>query len=302
MRVSEIFGGVNQAISNSEIHQQSPVIQGEGVRVGVPSIFLRLFGCNLRCPHFGIESTTVKNNPEVDEIISNIHQYESINELPIVKTGCDTFYAVWPQFKRFAHDLTVDQVYDNIISRCHPHNSNVSQPDLVITGGEPLLYQKQLIELFTNTALLSTIKNITFETNGTQELSKEFKSCINSHPTVNWVFSVSPKLSCSGHTINETLNTHAVKSYDLKNTQVYLKFVIHFDDNSETYKQEVQQFINLYLHEQARIDQVCIMPQGTTYNDTYINNAKQCVDWCCRMGYRYSPRLQVELFGNGVGT
>ena len=51
-------------------------IQGEGKFVGVPSVFLRMFGCNFRCKNFGRskDETFAKNepNPEVQEVIDNI--------------------------------------------------------------------------------------------------------------------------------------------------------------------------------------------------------------------------------------
>ena len=46
-------------------------VQGEGAFVGVPSVFLRTFGCNFRCQNFGLPRGTPKGryNPEVAKLI-----------------------------------------------------------------------------------------------------------------------------------------------------------------------------------------------------------------------------------------
>ena len=80
-------------------------VQGEGRFVGVPSVFLRMFGCNFRCKNFGRSKDEKfdlnQANPEVKEIIDNIDDYKEFGELPIVHTGCDTYASIYPQFKKF---------------------------------------------------------------------------------------------------------------------------------------------------------------------------------------------------------
>ena len=96
-------------------------IQGEGRYVGVPSVFLRTFGCNFRCKLFGRDKSEsypgLNNaNPEVEAIINNIDQYNEFKELPIVHTGCDTYASIYPQFKRFMKDDNIDGVVDYLLS------------------------------------------------------------------------------------------------------------------------------------------------------------------------------------------
>ena len=60
-------------------------IQGEGKFVGVPSVFLRLFGCNFECPGFGQE----RDKPLIprDEMPwknIDISKYDSIADLPVM--------------------------------------------------------------------------------------------------------------------------------------------------------------------------------------------------------------------------
>ena len=66
-------------------------IQGEGQWAGVPSIFLRTFGCNFKCAGFGVKRG--EHTVEPDKIFDSIkdkldeHTYET---LPLAQTGCDT--------------------------------------------------------------------------------------------------------------------------------------------------------------------------------------------------------------------
>ena len=50
-------------------------IQGEGVWTGVPSVFLRTFGCNFTCSSFGMERG--ERSQEPDELAKNINSYKN---------------------------------------------------------------------------------------------------------------------------------------------------------------------------------------------------------------------------------
>ena len=265
MVISEIFG---------------PVLQGEGVRVGVPSIFLRLFGCNLRCPSFGVIPNELEvKNKEVESIIQQIRQfpqlYDSLEKLPTVKTGCDTYYAIYPEFKNFSKKMEVKKVYSLLLEKNNLFQNNKPK-DLVITGGEPLLHQSSLCSLFKETSILEHFHHITFETNGTQILNAETKECFMQFPKVTWIFSISPKLSCSGHSYNKTLHTEAVKSYHISNSQLFLKFVVDWNEKCHQYQKEVMHFIKEYRFSDIEIEDVFIMPQGTTMSEQYRYNAEDC--------------------------
>ena len=72
-------------------------IQGEGKFAGVPSIFLRTFGCNFKCSGFGMPRGQVST--ERDVVAERAIEFKEYNELPLVSTGCDS-YASWdPRFK-----------------------------------------------------------------------------------------------------------------------------------------------------------------------------------------------------------
>ena len=110
-------------------------IQGEGRFMGVPSVFLRTFGCNFKCAGFGMPKGEASQ--EVEAIASRVHEFTKYEELPLVSTGCDS-YASWdPRFKDLSPMLTSDGIAKRICEIL-PFNEWRDE-HLVITGGEPLL-------------------------------------------------------------------------------------------------------------------------------------------------------------------
>ena len=203
-------------------------IQGEGRYMGVPSVFLRTFGCNFKCAGFGMPRGELSQ--EVDAIASRIVEFKDYNELPLVSTGCDS-YASWdPRFKDLSPMLTSDAIVDRIMEII-PHNEWHDE-HLVITGGEPLLgWQRAYPELLSHPKM-AKLKEITFETNGTQELDEKFKefldewySGIDAPFGREITFSVSAKLPCSGEKWEDAIKPEIVCSYQ-QYGHVYLKFVI----------------------------------------------------------------------------
>ena len=272
-------------------------IQGEGRYMGVPSVFMRTFGCNFKCAGFGMargESTT-----EIEPIVANVDLYKSYEELPLVSTGCDSYASWHPAFKHLSPFYTPDEIANNIMNIL-PYK-RWEDEHLVITGGEPLLKWQNIYPELLGHAKMRGLKEITFETNGTQHLTPEFKQYL-----LNWIeeretntnaitFSVSAKLSCSGEAREVAINPRAVCEYE-EVGYTYLKFVIATEEDAE----EALETLDIYRAE--GFEGPCyLMPVGGV-ESVYTLNNRRVAELAMKNGLRYSDRLQVPLFKNEWGT
>lgn len=278
-------------------------LQGEGRYSGVPSIFLRTFGCNFRCPKFGLPKSANTRNQEVEKIIELVKadptKYKTFEDLPLAKTGCDSYPSVYPEFKNFAHDSDTDQLVDDIIELL-PYKRWMDE-HLVITGGEPLLgWQRAYPDLLEHPKM-QELRNITFETNGTQALTKEFKEyllkwCDDRKAHSNIItFSVSAKLSCSGELQEDAIKPSIVCEYE-KIGFTYLKFVVATQDDVN----EALETIDVYRAEGFK-GPVYLMPLGGI-DEVYKLNNRTVAEYALKYGLRYSDRLHIPLFGNQWAT
>ena len=270
-------------------------IQGEGRFMGVPSVFLRTYGCNFTCGGFGMSKGELSS--ERDVIAVKAEDYTDYKSLPLVTTGCDS-YASWdPRFKHLSPVLTTDSIVDSIMDIL-PHSRWMDE-HLVITGGEPLLgWQRAYPDLLSNSKMIA-LKEITFETNGTQELSNDFKEYLTKwkmHREKNALtFSVSPKLSISGEKWDEAICPNIIRQYESVGF-VYLKFVVATEEDVL----EAEKAVKEYRAGGFR-GPVYLMPCGGV-ESIYSMNAKNVAMAAMKRGWRYSDRLQVPLFKNEWGT
>jgi organic radical activating enzyme len=271
-------------------------IQGEGRYMGVPSVFLRTFGCNFKCAGFGMPRGELSN--EANTIDPDL--YTDYKTLPLVSTGCDS-YASWdPRFRHLSPVLDTDAIAHAIVDTL-PHKEWRDE-HLVITGGEPLLgWQKQYPDLLDHPKMAG-LKEITFETNGTQKLTAEFRKYL-----LNWslgnksrgrdalTFSVSAKLPCSGESWSDAICPDIVSQYQDVGT-TYLKFVIATEEDLKDAERAVEEF-----GAGGFTGPVYIMPVGGVERVYSVNN-RAVAEMAMRKGWRYSDRLQVPLFKNEWGT
>ena len=229
MRIAEIFHS----------------IQGEGLLAGVPSIFIRTSGCNLRC-HW-----------------------------------CDTPYASW---KPEGPEMSVEEILKKLTEWNCDH--------IVLTGGEPMI-APDLPELAT--ALKKQKKHITIETAGT--------ILPNSIPCD--LASLSPKLSNSTPSperdpawakkhestrLQPEVIAEWISKYDFQ-----LKFVVSTENDLAEIKGLLSRLPAVPL------DQILLMPEGIDVK-TLAARSPWLVDICKREGFRFCPRLHIELFGHTRGT
>ncbi|MEO6436123.1 MAG: 7-carboxy-7-deazaguanine synthase QueE [Tepidisphaeraceae bacterium] len=220
-------------------------LQGEGKLTGVPSVFIRASGCNLRC------------------------------------TWCDTPYASWdPE----GDDVPVDELVRRVGAYGAKH--------VVVTGGEPMI-MPDVVALCD--ALNARGHHITIETAAT--IYKPLKLDLAS---------LSPKLSNStpwqreGGRFAEAhekqrINLPVIQQFIDTSPTFQLKFVVSGDSDLA----EIEQLLPR-LKGWSQSD-VLLMPEGTDAA-TLASRAGWLSEVCKRTGYRYCPRLHVELYGNRRGT
>lgn len=282
-------------------------LQGEGRFVGVPSVFLRTYGCNFTCSGFGCKPG--EKSTGADEVAEMVHMYPTFNDLPLVETGCDSYASWHPAYKHLSPSYEIDQLVDKMLALTPNKDwiqNNCNDVHLVITGGEPLLgWQRSYGELLLHPRM-RTLRNLTFETNGTQRLTDDFKNNLDrwygntedsdpfTLPQREITFSVSAKLSASGEKWEDAICPDIVADYQQWG-HVYLKFVVETDEHVQEAIRATDEYRRAGFN-----GAVYLMPQGGVV-EPYDRNKLRIANICCEQGWYYSPRLHVDLWGNGWG-
>ena len=286
-------------------------VQGEGKFVGVPSVFLRTFGCNFRCMNFGLENEPMRDekqkagiirNQEVQDLLdAGVHETtKEFNDLPIIHTGCDTYASIYPEFKKFNKQATVDEVVEHLLSLLPEGKwtmDNGQDIHLIMTGGEPLLaWQRLYVELFKHPRM-QDLKNVTFETNTTQHFHDDLFEYLNNQDRIQVTWSCSPKLSVSGEPWETAIKPNVAQQYNtVTDSDMYLKFVVATDKDFD----EVTKAVDAYRNAGVECP-VYLMPLGGR-SEEYVLNVKEVAEACMERGWRFTPRLHISLFGNAWGT
>ncbi len=221
-------------------------LQGEGELTGVPSVFVRTSGCNLRC------------------------------------NWCDTPYASWnPEGKQ----MTVEKIVAEVVTHPAKH--------VVLTGGEPMIAP------------------------GIHELAFELQER-GYHITIETAATVPPKgIACDLASLSPKL-AHSAPDARLDDTwrkkheelrwqpgvveswiaagDYQLKFVV----GTEADLTEIETMIAETGCAVPR-SKILLMPEGVTVEALHAR-AGWLGELCKARGYRYAPRLHIELYGNRRGT
>lgn len=273
-------------------------IQGEGRFMGVPSVFLRTYGCNFTCQGFGMPRGELSK--EADTIAERAVEFSEYKSLPLVSTGCDSYASWHPAFKDLSPMIEVEGLAKAIVDTL-PYKEWRDE-HLVITGGEPLLgWQRAYPELL-DQPCMKNLKEITFETNGTMRLTKDFRQYL-----LNWTlgnkgrgrealtFSISAKLPASGEPWEDAIKPDVVLAYEDVG-YAYLKFVVATEQDIKDALKATEEYRAAGFQ-----GPVYLMPVGGVESVYSLNN-KTVALAAMKHGLRYSDRLQVPLFKNEWGT
>ena len=283
-------------------------VQGEGRFVGVPSVFFRVFGCNFNCHGFGQGRDKSKwlkpeEMPYATQDLSNV---KHVSELPVVEIGCDASASWASRYKHLVSWDSVEKIAKDVTAYT-PQNKwtcdNGQDVHFIITGGEPMLWQRETQQLLRQPEF-NDLKNITIETNCTQPFKEDFDKFLHGlvagdytkHP-VHVTWSTSPKLSISGEKWERAIRPDVAKQYaSIPNTHLYYKFVVQDEQDLD----EVNRARDAYQKADVDAD-IYLMPMGAT-QEGQAKTAGQVAEIAMKHGFKYSPRLHVDLFGNKWGT
>lgn len=295
-------------------------IQGEGHYTGVPTAWVRFFLCNLQCDGFGQKDPTNPDTYVLPYKNIDVKKYTKLEDLPVWTHGCDSSYSWSAKFKHLQHKETPEQICNKIRqSMYHPYNpEGLFNPKnnaktghhLCFTGGEPLMKhaQEAAIEIVDHFYTEKDIpRSITWETNGTQELTSEFADFFSHyhHYEGEVFFSVSPKLfSVTGESREKAIKPEVVQSYyrDVS-TRGQLKFVVNGTAEAWLELERVLQEFRDY----GITYPVWIMGVGATLEGQkgtlpgYCGEAAIATE-AFKRGYNYSSRVHVHIWGNTMGT
>jgi len=242
-------------------------IQGEGKYTGTPSLFFRFGGCNMKCEGFGC----VESAPDGSEVL-----------------GCDTVYAVNREhFSQNWIPITSSQELLNILDIYELPNA----VDIVLTGGEPLIYASDEIFVKFLEDLSEAGHQITFETNGSIAIDFDkypvYKECI---------FALSVKLSNSNEPLSKRVRGDIIYSIASNAKEAFFKFSIDAESVTLGLEDEISEII---IH--APKTKVYCMPLGGNKEEVE-SNTEPLIEFCKAKGYNFSDRLHIRIWDVNKGV
>lgn len=256
-------------------------IQGEGVTTGVPSYFLRLMNCNLRCSGMSQEKLqTIRKLVKEEKDVSHLMVPEG-NATWV----CDSI-PVWIQghkkpfeyiLSRWEEEGLVDEVKTGVVH-------------LIWTGGEPTMkVNQECIESFHQWYFdLNDARPYSeLETNGTGYLSNNM---------MHWITQIncSAKLSNSGHTKEERIVPSALKRI-MSHPNYWFKFVVSTE-------QDIQEMFEDYIKPfDIPLTRVICMP-GLSKQEDYFERTQFVMEMAKKYRFIGMSRQHVAAWNQVTGV
>ena len=284
-------------------------IQGEGVYTGVPTVWLRLFGCNLECNGFGQEDPTDPSTYILPYQEIDLKDISVPEQLPVFSYGCDSSYSWSRRFKKLQRKGTPEEVASELHQLMYDRKTHVA-----FTGGEPLMKAgqknivkviKELKELFNDGyGHKGKLTNVTFETNGTRPLTEELTTTLTADSfETEFFFSVSPKIwSTSGEKdkiFPEIVLGYQEASYipTVSTPQGQLKFVCN---GSIPSWREIEEAVHQF-RDAGVMYPIWIMPVGATEESQNEDIVAEIAEETMDRGWNVAARVHCYIWGNEIG-
>lgn len=246
------------------VAEQFYSIQGEGPTAGTPAVFFRTGGCNLLCG--------APADPDAPQ------EALEPNDATGATWVCDTI-ETW----RSATTTTLSEIVETWDANGWLARLQSGAANLVVTGGEPMLHREPLAELVSST----DVAHVEIETNGT--IARD------DHPVDPYVsqYNVSLKLSNSGMPEHRRLEPDAIDSF-VADDRATFKFVV-------SRRADLTEIDKLTAEFDIPHDRIMLMPAGAARADLEVT-AERVAELAMETGYRYSPRLHVDIWNQATGV
>ena len=281
--------------------------QGEGKYVGIPSLWMRFFLCNLQCNGFGQKDPTDPSTYELPYEKLDITDITNVFDLPVFDKGCDSSYTWAKKYSHLITDKTVQEACDELTALLprgkfiHPDTGQ--ETHMVFTGGEPMLKNTQpammgVLEEFQKRENMPNY--VTIETNGTRPITQELADYIawfTYDGTREWYWSLSPKLwATAGEQSKKAIKPEVIGRYAEVSPHGQLKYVVNGTDESW---REVEENTRMFRDAGCNFP-VWIMGVGGTF-EGLVQTEASIADEAIRRGYYYTSRVHVHIYGNAIG-
>jgi len=202
--------------------------------------------------------------------------------------GCDTVYAVNKEhFSKYWIPIENEQKLVSIIQQYELP----PKVDIVLTGGEPLIYAQDPIFIAFLEKLSKEGHRITFETNGSLDVDFEkypvYKKC---------VFALSVKLSNSAEPLHKRVRGDVIFSLAENAQDAFFKFSIDADSIDLGLEEEIDA---ITLH--APKTKIYCMPVGASRLEIE-RNTEPLIEFCKAKGYNFSDRLHIRIWDANKGV
>lgn len=292
--------------NNIEISELFRSIEGEGPYSGRTTIYARFARCNFSCPHFNNHNklTTPTGYAPLNFVPAD---YNNLQDIPIVEMGCDSQYAVNPAFAHMWKKMSVQELAQGLCDLLPvPGWTGGTVPTILsLTGGEPTLRWKQIIELI-NHPFLSEVKHVLIETNCAVPINQRFIDAISAWLDADldrrWTWSNSPKLSSSGEQWQKAIRPEIAKAqthYITPRVDQYFKFVCGPDQNDFD---EVKKAMSEYHAGGIRKSSPVYVMPASAILEQQTSTSAQVAEMCMQHGFIYCHRVHLDVYGNAIGT